>query len=148
MYIFNPLLKKDLIKTTSFQSEHPNTYFVSELNDLPSPVNGVIIIPEKHNVFLLGPLDLEGNRLHFEKDSAFVGISSESTYVWSSLTGTNALITAVGSLPMQNRVENVTIFDSFILSQNDVVSLWTANNSGTTDVTIEDLIISIDTTNI
>ena len=87
---------------TNLNDLYPNTFFVSSLSHLPSPVNGVIIIPSDYNVLLLSPLDLQGNRLYFEHNSSLTGLSSERTHLWSSLTGNNALITAVGSLPIKH----------------------------------------------
>jgi len=67
------------------------------------PIGNVITIPSKSSILIVcQELNLAGNRLYFEEDCCLFGTSSETVLLTGSLTGTESLITSVGSLVLSN----------------------------------------------
>lgn len=77
--------------------------WVRGLNELPTPVDGVIYLEECFSYVFLGKIDLSGNRLECLGDVTIQGISSETSFVTSTgLPVGVPLITTAYSLPLQN----------------------------------------------
>lgn len=78
-----------------------NLVFVSEVNDLPEAVSGVISLAANTTYFISGTIDLEGLRLVANENTTLIGGSSENCRIKSTgLSG--ALISSNFSLPMRN----------------------------------------------
>jgi hypothetical protein len=100
--IYNPLIKycfaEDLVPIN-----HTYVHYVEQLSDLPTPIGNVITIPTGHTYIVVSPnVNIGGNRLYFEKDSCLLGTSSATSKITCSLGNGEAMITAEGSLPMQD----------------------------------------------
>lgn len=89
MYNHNLLINKKVLK-------------VGSIDDLPPAVSGVISIPTLTALVFEGVVDLGTNRLVFDVDCAVLGTTSETSYLKSTLPNNVPLITAIGSLPIQN----------------------------------------------
>ena len=75
--------------------------FVEQKSDFPTAVGGVITLVAEVTYFLLGDVDLEGDRIVCAQDNVILGASSENSILRSTgLVGT-ALITSAFSLPLR-----------------------------------------------
>ena len=88
--------------------------FVSSADDLPPAIDGVISIPDKSHLLILGSVDLNGYRLLLEGTASLSGTSSETSYLTSTGLPENIpLITASASLPIRTlTIQNIhTLFN-------------------------------------
>jgi hypothetical protein len=91
------------INTANANSGYPCLVFVKDKMDLPPAVNGVITLGENINYFLVGTVDLLGDRLVASNNTVIIGGSSENCFLKSTgLDANTALITSNYSLPMRN----------------------------------------------
>lgn len=75
--------------------------YVSKIDDLPTPVGNVITIPDGSTIFILGDLDLKGNRIVADGVLCIQGTSSETSFLYSTgLPTGESLITSSRSLPV------------------------------------------------
>lgn len=87
------------VKNTDFRPY----VWVASLHDLPTPIEGVIYLEAGYNYFILGRVDLSGNRLETLGDIAFQGFSSETSYITSTGLGVGVpFMTSAYSVSIQN----------------------------------------------
>lgn len=89
------------------KEDETNPYeYVSEidnLDDLPTPVNGVITLDSDKSYRFTKAIDLMGNRLVGGNNTAILGTSSETASITSTGLGAGvALFTTSGTTPIQN----------------------------------------------
>jgi hypothetical protein len=87
------------ISTTSITSG--DIVFVSNKNDFPTAVGGVITLADNVTYFITSEIDLTGDRLVCGVNTTLIGGSSENCRIKSTGLAT-ALITSVYSLPIRN----------------------------------------------
>jgi hypothetical protein len=86
-----------------FLDDVVNFIFVGTINDLPSPVNGVINLKDNYTYFFTTTVDLNGNRLVAGDNTTILGGSSENCRIKSTGIATDvALLSSVYSLPIRN----------------------------------------------
>lgn len=95
--------------------------WVRSLNDLPTPIDGVIYLQAGFYYGFVGRVDLSGYRLECLGDVAIQGFSSETSFLTSTGLGVGVpLITTAFSLPIQN------------ISIHDVDTVFSISGSSTT----------------
>lgn len=91
------------ISAASDNSGFPCIIFVKDKIDFPAAVNGVITLGDNINYFLVGTVDLMGDRLVGGVNTVIIGGSSENCILKSTgLDANTALITSNYSLPLRN----------------------------------------------
>lgn len=96
-------LLQQQISAASDNSGFPCIIFVKDKIDFPAAVNGVITLGDNINYFLVGTVDLTGDRLVAGVNTVIIGGSSENCILKSTgLNANTALITSSWSLPMRN----------------------------------------------
>jgi hypothetical protein len=96
-------LLEQQIATASANTGFPCIVFVKDKTDFPSPVSGVITLGDNINYFLVGTIDLMGDRLVGGINTVIIGGSSENCFLKSTgLNANTALITSNYSLPLRN----------------------------------------------
>ena len=77
--------------------------FSSKLADFPTPTGNVIDLPAGSTWYILGTVDLAGNRLNCLGNVTILGTSSETSFLISTgLPTAEALFTSAYTLPIQN----------------------------------------------
>lgn len=77
--------------------------YVTELNDLPTPVSGVITLADDHSYFFIGTVDLLGNRMVGGSNTCILGPSSENAFITSTGLGAGvALFTSTRTTPIRH----------------------------------------------
>jgi hypothetical protein len=77
--------------------------YVRGLNELPTPIAGVIYLQAGFSYVFIGNVDLWGNRFVCEGDVAMMGISSETSFITSTgLPAGVPLFSTAYSIPIQN----------------------------------------------
>jgi len=121
------------VKNTDFRPY----VWVASLHDLPTPIEGVIYLEAGYNYFILGRVDLSGNRLEALGDIAFQGYSSETSFITSTGLGVGVpLLTSAYTVSIQNLaihdVDTCMLIDGLDVAldwQN--FNLWNIPNIGT-----------------
>jgi hypothetical protein len=91
------------INTGNANSGYPCLVFVKDKMDFPAAVSGVITLGDNINYFLVGTVDLLGDRLVGGVNTVIIGGSSENCILKSTgLSASTALITSNWSLPLRN----------------------------------------------
>jgi len=125
------------VKNTDFRPY----VWVASLHDLPTPIEGVIYLEAGYNYFILGNVDLSGNRLETLGDIAFQGYSSETSFITSTGLGVGIpLLTSAYTVSIQNLaihdVDTCMLIDGVNVAldwQN--FNLWNIPNIGTIGAT-------------
>lgn len=103
-----------------------NNFIVAEsIADLPAPAGDAIQIASGTTIFVPSVLDLDIYRLAFAPDCCILGSSSETSKIISKLGNNVALITASGSLP----IENISL-EVQSLNVGDIPYIFELNGSG------------------
>lgn len=77
-------------------------YFVSRLADFPTPAGNVIDLPALTTWYIIGDIDLTGNRLNCLGNVTITGTSSETSSLTSTgLPGGEALLSSASTLPVR-----------------------------------------------
>jgi hypothetical protein len=91
------------INTGNSNSGFPCLVFVKDKLDFPPAINGVITLGENINYFLVGTVDLLGDRLVASNNTVIIGGSSENCFLKSTgLDANTALLSSNFSLPLRN----------------------------------------------
>ena len=107
--------------------------FVSDKNDFPDPVGGVITLEAEKTYFLTTHVDLEGNRLVGGEDTVMLGASSENASLTSTGIGSDYLFTSDWTTPVRHitfrDVQNCFGFNLLDASTDTNLALdWTGVN--------------------
>lgn len=98
-FLLQPNINIDIASPTGTSS----LIFVNSINDLPSPVGGVITLLDNYTYFFTTNVDLVGNRLYVGQNTVIEGTSSENASIISTGLGASPLIThRGGSFPLRN----------------------------------------------
>ena len=96
-------LLQQQISAASDNSGFPCIIFVKDKIDFPAAVNGVITLGDNINYFLVGTVDLMGDRLVGGVNTVIIGGSSENCFLKSTgLDANTALLSSNYSLPLRN----------------------------------------------
>jgi hypothetical protein len=97
----------DYTKVKNFQISQslslPKFEYVSTKNDFPFSINGVITLEPETTYYVLGDIDLLGERIQTSKDTVILGSSSENSSLRSTgLANGTPLLTIPATCPIRN----------------------------------------------
>lgn len=106
--------------------------FVSSLSDLPTPITSVITLLDNYTYYIIGEIDLAGNRIVGGANTTILGSSSENSILTSTGLGVGIpLITSIYTTPIRNIcIKNVDTAFSFdgTSNPNDMALDWNGVN--------------------
>ena len=99
------IIQQDTTRNISrnYYSNPQEFYYVNELSDLPTPVNGVITLLAETTYYFTDEIDLLGNRLVASQDTVLLGSSSENSSITSTgLSASEFLLYSDFTMPVRH----------------------------------------------
>lgn len=90
-------------KTSGLPNPDDGFQFIDSKDDLPSPIGGVITLEEDKTYYILGNIDLTGDRLVGSNNTCILGASSENSFLTSTgLSSGTPLFTSQYTTPIRH----------------------------------------------
>lgn len=123
------IYSKPILNASTIPSEF---VFVSSLSDLPTPITSVITLLDNYTYYIIGEIDLAGNRIVGGANTTILGASSENSILTSTGLGVGIpLITSIYTTPIRNicikDVDTALSFDG-TSNPNDMALDWNGVN--------------------
>lgn len=113
-----------------FQLDKERVVFISQSEDFPDAVNGVITLVDDYTYFLINDIDLNGSRLVSGQNTTLIGGSSENCSITSTGLGSGiAILTSVYTTPIRHiTIKDVDTALDFDGTGNTMALDWTGVN--------------------